>query len=79
MMRIAQTVQERWSVEKAAIVHRLGTLEIGEASIVVAFSLPHRKEAFEALRFAVDKFKETVPIWKKEYFADGEAEWVHGS
>ena len=79
MQQIAQQLRQQWSVERIAILHRLGTLEVGEASIVIALSLPHRKEGFDALRFSIDTFKEVVPIWKKEYFADGEAEWVQGS
>ena len=59
------------------IWHRIGTLEIGETSLLVAVSSPHRKEAFEACHWAVDRIKETVPVWKKEYF-EGGAVWVEG-
>ena len=79
MRRIAEELLRRWPVRRACIVHRLGTLEIGEASIGIALSLPHRADAFDALRFAIDRFKETVPIWKREHFSDGEAVWVEGS
>ena len=79
MRAIAEQLRERWPVRKLAIVHRLGTLAIGEASILIALTLAHREEGFEALRHAIDTFKETVPIWKKEVFADGEAQWVEGS
>ena len=79
MRQIAAELQERWPIREAAIVHRLGVLEIGEASILIALGLAHRKEGFEALRHAIDTVKEEVPIWKKEYFQDGEAEWVEGS
>ncbi len=59
------------------IVHRLGTLEVGEISVVVAVSSPHRNEAFAACRFAIDALKSRVPIWKKEHYADGSA-WLEG-
>jgi molybdopterin synthase catalytic subunit len=59
------------------MAHRVGRLEIGEASVVVSVSCPHRAEAFEACRFGIDRLKLSVPIWKKEFFADGEV-WVEG-
>ncbi|MGC1130236.1 MAG: molybdenum cofactor biosynthesis protein MoaE, partial [Candidatus Acidiferrales bacterium] len=59
------------------IVHRLGRLEIGETSVLIAVSSPHRAQAFDACRFAIDTLKRTVPIWKKEYFASG-AVWAEG-
>ena len=55
--------------------HRIGVLEVGETAVVIAISTPHRKAAFEACRYAIDTLKETVPIWKKEFFEDGEV-WV---
>ena len=76
---IADAAAEQGPIQKCAIIHRLGTLEIGEASIVIVLALPHRKESFAALQFCIDRFKEIVPIWKKEHFADGEAVWVEGS
>ncbi len=79
MTHIATAMQDRWPINKLSIIHRLGRLEVGEASILICFSMPHRKEGFEALQYAIDTFKEIVPIWKKEYFADGEAIWVEGS
>lgn len=69
--------RDRWPVTDAAIVHRLGKLELGEISVAVAVSCPHRKDAFEAGRFLIDQLKVTVPIWKKENWADGSTEWVH--
>ena len=65
----------RWRVTDVRIVHRLGRLEIGEASVAVAVAAPHRREAFEACRHAIDTLKKTVPIWKKEFYADG-AVWL---
>ena len=60
-----------------ALVHRLGRLGVGEISVAAAVSCPHRAEAFAACRFAIDRLKELVPIWKKENWADGSTEWVH--
>lgn len=77
MEDIARTAAERWPVTDVRIVHRLGRLEIGEASVAVAVASPHRGEAFEACRFAIDTLKATVPIWKKEFYADG-AVWLEG-
>ncbi len=73
--QIAGAIHERWPVTRVAIVHRTGRLEIGEASVAIAVSAPHRAEAFEAGRFAIDTLKQTVPIWKKEVWEGGEA-WV---
>lgn len=76
MREIAGLVRSRWpGVRGVAMVHRVGRLEIGEASVLIAVSSPHRREAFEACHFAIDTLKETVPVWKKEYFEDGEV-WV---
>ena len=67
----------RWPVGALVMEHRLGRLEVGEVSVAVAVSCPHRAEAFEACRYAIDRLKELVPIWKKENWADGSTEWVH--
>jgi molybdopterin synthase catalytic subunit len=76
MREIASAVRLRWpGVRALALVHRIGRLEIGESSVMIAVSSPHRGEAFDACRFAIDTLKETVPVWKKEYFEDGEV-WV---
>ncbi len=75
MRKIAEQVQTRWSAEKVAIHHRTGVLGIGEIAVIIAVATPHRKAAFEACEFAIDTLKETVPIWKKEFFEDGEV-WV---
>ena len=74
LAEVADEMRNRWPVE-VAISHRLGTLEIGEISLVVAVGSPHRKYAFEACHFSIDRIKQIVPIWKKEFFADGEV-WV---
>lgn len=67
----------RWPIIGCSIVHRLGHLEIGEASVAIAVSSAHRKAAFEAGEWLIDTLKEVVPIWKKENWADGRSEWVH--
>jgi molybdopterin synthase catalytic subunit len=77
MAQIAAEVEQRWETSAVAMVHRIGRLEIGECSVVVVVACPHRAEAFEACRYAIDTLKSTVPIWKKEIYADGE-EWVEG-
>jgi molybdopterin synthase catalytic subunit len=77
MAAIAAEVEQRWQTDHVAIVHRIGRLEIGECSVVVIVACPHRAEAFEACRYAIDTLKTTVPIWKKEVAEDGE-EWVEG-
>jgi molybdopterin synthase catalytic subunit len=76
MKDIGEQVHRRWpDVRQVAMVHRIGRLAIGEASVVIAVSAAHRREAFEACHFAIDRLKETVPIWKREVFEDG-AVWV---
>ena len=77
MAEIERDTRQRWPVGEMALVHRLGHLEVGEVSVAVAVSCPHRAEAFEACRHAIDRLKELVPIWKKENWADGSTEWVH--
>src|ERR1700739_271123 len=77
MREIAAEVHAKFSIDRMAIAHRLGRLEIGETSVFIAVSAPHRAAAFEASRFAIDTLKRSVPIWKKEYFEDG-AVWADG-
>jgi len=77
MAEIGTEVQRKFEVGEIAIVHRLGHLEIGESSIVIAVAAPHRHAAFEACAYAMDRVKEDVPVWKKEFFADGDAHWVN--
>ncbi len=77
LAEIEADVRARWPVGEIALVHRLGHLGIGEVSVAVAVSCPHRAQAFEACRHAIDRLKELVPIWKKENWADGTSEWVH--
>ncbi len=77
MREIAGELHTKFSIDRVAIAHRLGRLEIGETSVFIAVSAPHRPAAFEACRYAIDTLKRTVPIWKKEYFEDG-AVWADG-
>lgn len=77
MRRIADEIKERFNIAEVAIQHRTGRLEIGETSLLVAISSAHRSEAFEACHALVDRFKEAVPVWKKEVFEGGE-EWIEG-
>jgi molybdopterin synthase catalytic subunit len=77
MNSLAAEARSRFAVRGVAIVHRLGRLEIGESSVLVGVAAPHRGAAFEACRWIIDTLKKTVPIWKKEYFADG-AVWTDG-
>jgi molybdopterin synthase catalytic subunit len=75
MQKIAQQAIELFSVQRIALHHRTGILQIGDAAVVIAVSAPHRAAAFDACRYCIDSLKETVPIWKKEIFEDGEV-WV---
>lgn len=77
LVEIENEIGRQWVVEKVALVHRIGVLKVGEISVVVAVSAPHRREAFEACRYAIDRVKSVVPIWKKEIYEDGLA-WVVG-
>jgi molybdopterin synthase catalytic subunit/molybdopterin converting factor small subunit len=77
MEKLAQAALERFQVRQLRIVHRLGRLEIGETSVLIAVASAHRAAAFEACRWLIDTLKKTVPIWKKEYFEDG-AVWADG-
>jgi molybdopterin synthase catalytic subunit len=77
MEEIAAEALRRWPVTSVRVVHRLGGMEIGDASVAVAVASPHRAEAFEACRHVIDTLKAKVPIWKKEFYADG-AVWLEG-
>jgi molybdopterin synthase catalytic subunit len=77
MREIGAQSHQKFDIHRVAIVHRLGRLEIGDTSVFIAISASHRAAAFDACRFAIDTLKRTVPIWKKEYFADG-AVWADG-
>ena len=77
MRQLAAEARERFGVRQVTMVHRLGRLEIGETSVLIVVASAHRAQAFEACRWLIDTLKQTVPIWKKETFADG-AVWAAG-
>ena len=79
MQKVGAEIRERWpEVLNIGIIHRFGELKVTESSIVIVVTSPHRRVAFEACHYAIDRVKQTVPIWKKEIFEDGEA-WVEGN
>lgn len=73
--KIADEMKSRWDIRKVAVSHRTGVLDIGEIAVVIAVAAPHRKEAFAACQYCIDRLKEIVPIWKKEVATDGES-WI---
>ncbi len=77
MEELGQEARQKFAIDSIAIIHRLGRLEIGETSVAIAVAAEHRRAAFEACQFAIDRLKQIVPIWKKEFFADG-AVWAEG-
>lgn len=77
MEKIAAVAAGKWPLIKVAITHRIGHIEVGAASVAIAVSAAHRKEAFAAGQWLIDTLKEQVPIWKKENWADGQCDWVH--
>lgn len=79
MRSIARAVRERWTVERIAMLHRVGTVRVAEPSVIVAASSPHRGEAFLATRFLIDELKRSAAIWKREVWADGSTSWVEGT
>lgn len=76
MEEIGEEINEKWGIRRVAIVHRVGKLEIGEVSVAVGVASPHRRDGFEACQYAMDRLKQIVPIWKREVWEDGDAEWV---
>ncbi len=77
MERLERQARSRWPVEKCILVHRLGEVPVGEASVAVAVATPHRRDAFEAANWLIDALKQLVPVWKKEHWSSGGQEWVH--
>ena len=75
---IGTIIHRQWQIGRIGIVHRLGRLQIGEVSVAIVITSPHRKVAFEACQYAIDTLKKIVPLWKKEFFEDGEI-WVEGA
>lgn len=76
LAELEETARSRWPIDRVGVVHRLGHLELGEISVAVAVSCPHRRQAFEAGQFLIDQLKVSVPIWKQENWDDGSKEWV---
>lgn len=76
LRRVAEKVAASFEVRALAAVHRVGELAIGDLAVVTAVACPHRAEAFDACRMLIDELKQTVPIWKQQWFADGGSEWV---
>ncbi|WP_298859291.1 molybdenum cofactor biosynthesis protein MoaE [uncultured Gimesia sp.] len=77
LQQLISEARAKWPVHAVAIEHRIGHLALGEISVAIAVSSPHRVQAFEAGRFLIDRLKEIVPIWKKENWSDGTSEWEH--
>lgn len=75
LAQIADEIEAKWGLRRVAIIHRVGLLPVGEASVVISISSPHREAAFEAALYAIERLKEIVPIWKKEHYEDG-AVWI---
>jgi molybdopterin synthase catalytic subunit len=79
MREIVDEASARWSTGPISVVHRVGMLEIGEASVAIAVAAPHRGDAYEASRYVIDEIKKRVPVWKREGYLDGAKEWVPGT
>ena len=77
LAELEATARSRWPIDRVGIIHRVGCLELGEVSVAIAVSCPHRKQAFEAGQFLIDELKVSVPIWKQETWHDGSTEWIH--
>ena len=77
--RLEEEIRKRWPVKSIRLIHREGKLKVGEVSVVVAVSAVHREEAFEAARYAIDRIKESFPIWKREKFRGARYAWVKGT
>jgi molybdopterin synthase catalytic subunit len=74
---IALEAAERWDTSDIVVEHRIGTLELGEASVAIAVAHPHRGQAYEASRYIIEELKKRLPIWKREHYVDGRSEWVN--
>lgn len=79
MKSLVGQAKERWPIARVAVLHRVGRVAVGEASVVIAVSCPHRGQAFEACRFLIDELKKSVTIWKREVWADESTSWVAGT
>lgn len=79
MRSLVGQARERWPIQRAAVLHRVGRVAVCEASVVIAVSCPHRGQAFDACRFLIDELKKSVTIWKREVWADESTSWVAGT
>ncbi len=79
MNALVSEALSRWPVLRAVCVHRVGEVPVTEASVIIGVATPHRVASFEATRFLIDELKRSVPVWKKEFYADGASEWVEGT
>ncbi len=77
--RIVANASVRWPLLRVSVLHRVGTVPVGEVSVLIGVATAHRTESFSACRFLIDELKQHVPVWKKEIFADGSTEWVEGT
>ena len=78
MKRIEKIISRKWNIRRVRMIHRVGELSMGDVSVAVAVSAPHRSEAFSACRYAIEKIKREVPIWKKERIVGGKEIWING-
>jgi molybdopterin synthase catalytic subunit len=78
MREIGDEIKAKWEVDCVGVLHRVGRLEVGDISVLIAVSSPHRKASLEACHYAIDRLKETVPVWKKEVWTDGGEAWIEG-
>jgi molybdopterin synthase catalytic subunit len=78
MKRIEKIISRKWNIRRVRMIHRVGELSVGDVSVAVAVSAPHRSEAFSACRYAIEKIKREVPIWKKERIVGGKEIWING-
>jgi len=78
LREIADAAGARWQTDRIAAVHRVGRLDIGETSVAIAVSTPHRADAFDACRYIIEEIKTRLPVWKRELYADGETMWLDG-
>ena len=76
---IASEAASRWTTGDIVVEHRIGTLDLGEASVVIAVGHPHRAEAYEASRYIIEELKKRLPVWKREHYVDGRSEWVQSA
>lgn len=79
LAEIAAEAADRLGTDRIAVVHRVGELAVGEASVAIAVSSPHRAEAYDGSRYVIEEIKKRLPVWKKEHYTDGPAEWVGGT